>query len=189
MADWVVFTVAAITVVVGAIGVIVARNPVHSALMLVMTLFGIAVLYVLQEAHFLAAVQVIVYAGAIVVLFLFVIMLLGVDKSETIEVDPIRGQRFVAPLVGVSMALAVVFLGSAHWATGAHSVSGSAGVGEDNIVALSESVFTRHLLAFEATGILLLITVVAAIALARRPNHDPLVPVELEDSAQQEVSL
>ena len=76
-ASWVdvgTFSVAAAIVLAGAIGVVVARNPVHSALMLVMTLFGVAVLFVLQQDSFLAAVQVIVYAGAIVVLFLFVIM-------------------------------------------------------------------------------------------------------------------
>ena len=70
--------------VVRALGVVLARNPVHSALMLVMTLFGVAVLFVEEDAQFLAAVQVIVYAGAIVVLFLFVIMLLGVDRNEAI---------------------------------------------------------------------------------------------------------
>ena len=74
MIDVAVFVVAAAVCIVGALGVILAKNPVHSALMLVMTLFGIAVQFVAQEAHFLAAVQVIVYAGAIVVLFLFVIM-------------------------------------------------------------------------------------------------------------------
>ncbi|HEC08283.1 MAG TPA: NADH-quinone oxidoreductase subunit J, partial [Acidimicrobiales bacterium] len=84
MIDLLVFAVAAVVCLVGALGVILARNPVHSALMLVMTLFGIAVLFVQQEAHFLAAVQVIVYAGAIVVLFLFVIMLLGVDSHKTL---------------------------------------------------------------------------------------------------------
>ena len=81
MVDALVFFIAAAVCLTGALGVILARNPVHSALMLVMTLFGIAVQFVAQEAHFLAAVQVIVYAGAIVVLFLFVIMLLGVDLS------------------------------------------------------------------------------------------------------------
>ena len=78
--DWVVFVVAAAAVLAGALGVVLSTHPVHSALMLVLTLFGIAVLFVAQQAHFLAAVQVIVYAGAIVVLFLFVIMLLGIDK-------------------------------------------------------------------------------------------------------------
>src|SRR3989442_4828849 len=96
-----VFTVAAAVVIIGALGVVFSRNPVHAALMLVMTLFGIAVLFVEQQANFLAAVQVIVYAGAIVVLFLFVIMLLGVDKQEAIDVEPLRGQRTAA----VTMAL------------------------------------------------------------------------------------
>ena len=88
----------------GAIGVVLARNPVHSALMLVMTLFGVAVLFVLQNAPFLAAVQVIVYAGAIVVLFLFVIMFLGVDREENIAAEPLRGQR--------PLAVALVLLGT-----------------------------------------------------------------------------
>ena len=91
--DAITFAIAAVICVVGAFGVVLARNPVHSALMLVMTLFGVAVLFVEENAQFLAAVQVIVYAGAIVVLFLFVIMLLGVDRSEAIERDPLPGQR------------------------------------------------------------------------------------------------
>src|ERR1044071_2115454 len=80
--DVLVFAVAAVVVIVGALGVVFSRNPVHAALMLVMTLFGVAVLFVEQQAHFLAAVQVIVYAGAIVVLVLFAIMLLGVARGE-----------------------------------------------------------------------------------------------------------
>ncbi len=77
----------------GALGVVLLRNPVHNALSLVATLFGVAVLFIAQEAYFLAAVQVIVYAGAIVVLFLFVIMLLGVDRSQQLGREPILGQR------------------------------------------------------------------------------------------------
>ena len=84
----------------GAFGVILRPNPVHAALSLVLTLFGIAVLFVAQEAHFLAVVQVIVYAGAIVVLFLFVIMLLGVDRTDDIRVEPFRVQRPVAIVIG-----------------------------------------------------------------------------------------
>src|SRR5204863_6551146 len=99
--DTLVFLVSAIVILAGAVGVILARNPVHSALMLVMTLFGVAVLFVAQQAHFLAAVQVIVYAGAIVVLFLFVIMLLGVDREEAVEVEELKGQRPLAVGVGV----------------------------------------------------------------------------------------
>src|SRR5215212_3582557 len=101
--DWVVFVVAAAAVLAGALGVILATHPVHSALMLVLTLFGVAVCFVAQEAHFLAAVQVIVYAGAIVVLFLFVIMLLGVDQAEDLKVEPLAGQRPAAVIAGVAV--------------------------------------------------------------------------------------
>ena len=87
---------AAAMVVVGAVGVITFRNPVHSAISLILTLLGVAVAFVEQEAHFLAAVQIIVYAGAIVVLFLFVIMFLGVDEREDVSVEPLVGQRPLA---------------------------------------------------------------------------------------------
>src|SRR5437870_5136686 len=107
--DVAVFAVAAAVVIVGALGVVFSRNPVHAALMLVMTLFGIAVLFVEQQANFLAAVQVIVYAGAIVVLFLFVIMLLGVDRAENLETEPLTGQRPAAIALG-ALALAELFL-------------------------------------------------------------------------------
>ena len=90
--DILVFAAAAAVILVGAIGVVTSRNPVHAALSLVLTLFGVAVLFIEQEADFLAAVQIIVYAGAIVVLFLFVIMFLGVDRSEDITVEPLSGQ-------------------------------------------------------------------------------------------------
>src|SRR5947209_2143959 len=103
--DWVVFVVAGVATLAGALGVVTSSNPVHAALSLVLTLFGIAVLFVAQQAHFLAVVQVIVYAGAIVVLFLFVIMLLGVDQSENLEVEPLVGQRQAAVGIG-AVALA-----------------------------------------------------------------------------------
>src|SRR5438067_10043759 len=106
-----VFVVAAAVVIVGALGVVFSRNPVHAALMLVMTLFGVAVLFVEQNAQFLAAVQVIVYAGAIVVLFLFVIMLIGVDREENIEAEPLRGQRPAAIAIGLMLLVLVWLLG------------------------------------------------------------------------------
>ena len=110
MVDTLVFIVAAAICLTGALGVILARNPVHSALMLVMTLFGIAVLFVAQEAHFLAAVQVIVYAGAIVVLFLFVIMLLGVDRAQNLELSILPIQRWAALVFGAGSLLLLVGL-------------------------------------------------------------------------------
>ena len=165
-----VFSVAAAIVLAGGIGVVVARNPVHSALMLVMTLFGIAVLFVLQGAGFLAVVQVIVYAGAIVVLFLFVIMFLGVDREENIAAEPLRGQRVLAAVLVVLGFVGLVLLGElANWATGAHSVAGSTDVGTSNVAQIGKSVYTTYLFPFEVTAALLVIAVVGAVVLARRP--------------------
>jgi NADH-quinone oxidoreductase subunit J len=174
-----VFAVAAAIVLAGAIGVVAARNPVHSALMLVMTLFGIAVLFVLQRANFLAAVQVIVYAGAIVVLFLFVIMFLGVDRREDIETEPLTGQRPLAFLmVGITLAGVIAMLATSHWVTGAHQVVGpiegavtkSPGSPSGEVAQLGKQLFTTYLFAFEATAALLVIAVVGAVVLARRPG-------------------
>ncbi len=121
-----VFAVCAAIVLGGALGVIIARHPVHAALSLVATLFGIAVLFLTLDAQFLAAVQVIVYAGAIVVLFLFVIMLLGVDRAENLRTEPLGGQRPVALGIGVAvLVLALLFTIAAS----------SGGVGGDDVVA------------------------------------------------------
>ena len=97
--EWAVFGIFAVAALGGAGGVVLARKPVHAAMSLVLTLFSVAVFFVLQGAHFLAAVQVIVYAGAIVVLFLFVIMLLGIDKEDILD-EPLPAQRPLAIAVG-----------------------------------------------------------------------------------------
>lgn len=164
-----VFAVAAAIVLSGAVGVVVAHNPVHSALMLVMTLFGIAVLFALQRAPFLAAVQVIVYAGAIVVLFLFVIMFLGVDREENVAFEPLRGQRPLAVGLVVLGTTGLLLLGEvSRWTTGAPHVAGT-DTGQSNVALLGRSVFTTYLFPFEATAALLVIAVVGAVVLARRP--------------------
>jgi NADH-quinone oxidoreductase subunit J len=186
--DWGTFVVAAAIVLSGAIGVVVARNPVHSALMLVMTLFGIAVLFVLQRDDFLAAVQVIVYAGAIVVLFLFVIMFLGVDREENIAAEPLRGQR---PLAVALVALGVtglLLLGEvSKWTTGALSVAGSTDSSTSNVAQLGTSVYTTYLFPFEVTSALLVIAVVGAVALARRPPAVVTAPdLDLDDGLVDE---
>ena len=168
--DWVVFVIAGAAVLAGALGVVLATHPVHSALMLVLTLFGVAVLFVAQEAHFLAAVQVIVYAGAIVVLFLFVIMLLGVDRSENVALEPLRGQRPLAYLAGAGVVAAIFMLARTAWVSGARSVAGSASGEGSNIEKLAGSLFTRYILAFEVTSVLLVIAVIGAVVLAR---HSP----------------
>ena len=171
MVDWIVFVVGAVIALAGAVGVLAARHPIHSALLLVMTLFGVAVLFVSQEAHFLAAVQVIVYAGAIVVLFLFVIMLLGVDRSEDVRTDPLKGQRPMAAVVGVLAVAELVGLTRFHFVLGSKSTAGSAhDPVASNVELIGKSVFTRYLYAFEVTSVLLVIAVIGAVLLTRRPK-------------------
>jgi NADH-quinone oxidoreductase subunit J len=172
--DVVVFAIAAIAILVGAVGVVLSRNPVHASLMLVLTLFGVAVEFVNQQADFLAAVQVVVYAGAIVILFLFVIMLLGVDREENLAVDPLRGQRPIAVALGLMILVEFAFLARIdNWATGAPSVAGpaSASAPGENVQKLGQSIFTRYLFPFEVTSVLLVIAVVGAVVLARRPQR------------------
>lgn len=170
VAHTVVFLVAAGIVLAGAVGVVLARNPVHAALLLVMTLFGVAVLFVDLEAHFLAAIQVIVYTGAIVVLFLFVIMLLGVDREEAVEVEQLKGQRPAAIGLGlVAITLIVLLARFDEWSTGAPEARGAAdAAGAENVELLGRSIFTDFLLPFEVTAVLLVIAVVGAVVLARR---------------------
>ncbi|MEN3271965.1 MAG: NADH-quinone oxidoreductase subunit [Actinomycetota bacterium] len=170
--EMVVFLVAAAIVLTGAMGVIFAKNPVHSALCLVMTLFGVAVLFVAQDAHFLAAVQVIVYAGAIVVLFLFVIMLLGVDKVESWETGPLAGQRYATGAVVVIGLAMVALLASraVDVSEGARSVVAPLDGKESNVVTIGKVLFTDYVFAFELTGALLVIAVIGAVVLARRPR-------------------
>jgi NADH-quinone oxidoreductase subunit J len=185
VADWGVFLVAAVVVLAGALGVVTARHPVHCALFLIQTLFGVAVLFVSELAHFLAAVQVIVYAGAIVVLFLFVIMLLGVDRSDEVAAEPLRGQRPTAILLGVlGLAEFAGLVRSNQWATGALSVSGPANGQASNVELLGRSLFSTYLLPFEVTSVLLVIAVVAAVVLSRRPPR--LTPDEQADEEQPE---
>jgi NADH-quinone oxidoreductase subunit J len=174
--DIVTFVICAVVVLSGAIGVILSRHAVHAALSLVLTLFGVAVLFVEQHAYFIAAVQVIVYAGAIVVLFLFVIMFLGVDRKEDLTFEPLKGQRPLALLfVAVSLAGVLALAATANWVSGAHAVAGSTGAGHHtDTFLLGKSIFTTYLWAFEITAALLVIAVVGAVVLARRPSraHD-----------------
>ncbi len=171
--DAITFAVAAVICVVGALGVVLMRNPVHAALSLVMTLFGIAVLFVEEDAQFLAAVQVIVYAGAIVVLFLFVIMLLGVDREEQVFADGILSQRVVPVVLGLLVLAEVLLLAHQRWVTGAAKVTGKARGNATNVVALGRSLFTTYLLPFEVTSALLVVAVIGAVVLARRPHRTP----------------
>jgi NADH-quinone oxidoreductase subunit J len=166
MAEAILFVLMGLTSIAGGITVVVARNPVHSAMGLLGTLFSIAVLYVAQLAHFVAAVQVIVYAGAVMTLFLFVIMLIGVDKAEDTE-ESLPGQRLmVGGLAGliIVMTVAITAFGDFAWVPAAGTLDSDATNG--TIQAVAEPLFTDWVLAFEATALLLTIAAAGAIALA-----------------------
>ena len=201
----IVFFVAAALALAGAVGVVLARNPVHCALLLVVALVAVAIFFLLQEAQLVAVVQVIVYAGAIVVLFLFVIMLLGVDREESLE-DPVRYQRPAALVLGVILLVEIFVLAGRNWVTGARSVRGSAtgrvdGADLGNVERVARTLFTDFLWAFELTAALLVIAVVGAVVLARRSGqraqldeHEQVIAQritedELSEAAQQEAEV
>jgi NADH-quinone oxidoreductase subunit J len=166
-----VFAVCAVIVLAGALGVVLSRNPVHSALSLVGTLFGVAVLFVVQEANFLAAVQVIVYAGAIVVLFLFVIMLLGVDRSDDLDTEPLVAQRPLALIAGVALAAGLVAVLVGSTVTGLRGSSAALDDKSPDVEQIGRLLFTAYLFPFEITSVLLVIAVVGAVVMARsRPG-------------------
>lgn len=171
--ELVVFVIASAVMLVGAVGVITRRNPVHAALSLVLTLFGVAVHFVALEAYFLAAVQIIVYAGAIVVLFLFVIMLLGVDKAEDLRTEPLVTQRWLAGIAGLGLlGLLVLAVGRGADVLTTRSeglaTSEERATGDANVQELARSVFGDHVVAFELTSVLLVVAVVGTVMLTRR---------------------
>ena len=172
-----IFYVCAVAVLAGALGVVLAHNPVHSALFLLLTLVSVAVLFLQLDAALVAAIQVVVYASAIVVLFVFVITLLGVDKHETFE-EPSLFQRPVALVLGALLLAQVLVLAGHHWVTGQHAARGALGsVRSGNVSALSKSLFTDFVWPFEITAVLLVIAVVGGVALARRSGQRAGGPV------------
>jgi NADH-quinone oxidoreductase subunit J len=161
----VVFWVLGPVALAGALGMVLSRNAVHSALWLVTTMLSLGVFYVVQSAPFLGAVQIIVYTGAIMILFLFVLMLVGRDSSDSV-VETLRGQRVAAILLGVGFAgLVGAGIARAAQGTGAGGLPGDQG-GAGNIRAIAEVLFTRYLLAFEVTSALLITAAVGAMVLA-----------------------
>ncbi|MGA3295109.1 MAG: NADH-quinone oxidoreductase subunit J [Candidatus Acidiferrales bacterium] len=161
---FIVFFICALFAVVGAVVLILAREPIHSALALIQVMLSLAVLYLLLGAEFIAAVQVIVYAGAIMVLFVFVIMLLNMRVEERTNFSKLA-------YVGVVAAFALL-LWTAHWL--AHSPAGrvvgtgAGSAGAFDTVELSKQLFRPYLFPFEATSILILIAILGAMVLARK---------------------
>lgn len=161
VAFWVLGTIA----VIGALGVIAAPKAVYSALWLATTMIALAIIYVAEEALFLGVVQIVVYTGAVMMLFLFVLMLIGVDSATSL-VETIRGQRVAGILVGLGFGVLLIA------AIGNVSASGFKGLADankdGNVEGLAQLIFTRNLWAFELTSALLITAALGAMVLAHR---------------------
>nr|WP_227464455.1 NADH-quinone oxidoreductase subunit J [Nocardioides lijunqiniae] len=156
--------------VLAALGILFVRKAVHAALLLAVVMISLAVLYAVLEAPFLFAVQIIVYTGAILMLFLFVMMIVGVDASDSV-VETIRGQRVLAILGGLLLGLVLVIgLGQITLGT---TVGLERANSEGNIQGLADILFSRYVFAFEATSALLITAAVGAMVLAHRERLTP----------------
>ena len=164
------FWILAPIMVLAALGILFVRKAVHAALLLAVVMIGLALLYLTLQAPFLFAVQIIVYTGAILMLFLFVLMLVGVDASDSV-VETIKGQRFLAILGGLILGAVLV--------TGLMQMSLGAVVGLDsanatgNVPALADIMFSKYVFAFEVTSALLITAAVGAMVLAHRERLEP----------------
>ncbi|MDF5754972.1 NADH-quinone oxidoreductase subunit J [Spongiactinospora sp. TRM90649] len=167
MGETITFWVLAVVSVTAALGLVLSRKAVYCALMLGVVMGSLAVLYAVQEAPFLAAVQIIVYTGAVMMLFLFVLMLVGVDSTDSL-VETIKGQRFWAIVAGVGFAaLLGLTVGNIAFAppTNLGGVTQQYG---GNVQGLAQLIFTRHVFAFEVASALLITAALAAMVLAHR---------------------
>jgi NADH-quinone oxidoreductase subunit J len=176
--DLIVFWITAPVSVGAAVLMLLQRNAVHAALLLIANQFTLAVFFVLLDAHFLAAVQVIVYAGAIMVLFLFVIMLLGVDRQEVLR-ERVRGQRPLALFLGLLLAAGIVL--AVRLGVGLLNGPVPDAPQGPNVRAVARVLFTDYLFPFEVTSVLLIVAAIAAMVMARRkgrglPDQEELSP-------------
>ena len=169
MGEAVLFWVMAAVAVIGALGVVAAPKAVYSAISLATTMIALAVLYIAQDAPFLGVVQVVVYTGAVMMLFLFVVMLIGVDSSESL-VETLRGQRVAAIAFGVGFGILLIA------GIGTVSTTGFVGLTEananGNVEGLAALIFTQYLWSFELTGALLITAALGAMVLAHRERFE-----------------
>lgn len=163
----VVFWVCAIVAVAGALGMLFSRKAIHSALFLASTMIALAVLYIALEAPFLGTVQIVVYTGAVMMLFVFVLMMVGVDASDSV-VETIPGQRVVATLFGLAaVVLLIAAVGTASTSAPVGLAAANSADG-GNVQGLARLIFGRYLLAFEVTSALLITAALGAMVLAFR---------------------
>lgn len=182
------FWILAPLMVAASIGILVVRKPVHAALLLAFVMVALAVLYLGLEAPFLFVVQIIVYTGAILMLFLFVVMLIGVDSSDSL-VETIRGQRPLALLIGLATVVVLVLaLGQMVLGTGVGLDAANQG---GNVEGLAEVLFGKYVLMFEATAALLITAALGAMVLAHperlhaKPSQAELADARVRDFAEK----
>ncbi|MEX0427412.1 NADH-quinone oxidoreductase subunit J [Nocardioides sp. DS6] len=164
------YVILAPVTIVAALGLLVVRKVVHAALCLAVVMIGLAMLYASLDAPFLFAVQIVVYTGAILMLFLFVIMLVGVDTTESLK-ETIAGQRLLAGLFGVVLGVLLV-VGVVQASLGTMKGLSTANA-PGNVQALAGLLFSRYVVAFEATSALLITAAIGAMVLAHRERLDP----------------
>ncbi len=189
-ADLILFWVFAPISIASGIAMLLMRNAVHAALFLIVNFFCLAIFYLVLGAPFLFAVQIIVYTGAIMVLFLFVIMLLGVDGREDLRERRLIAQRPLAVLLGVGFVLEVFFAVRAAIGFSRHAPAGFDAVNEGgNTRALARVLFSRYFFPFEVTSILLIIAAIAVMVLAQRKTR-AITQAEMEahDAALEPVT-
>lgn len=166
----VLFWVLGAAAVAGALGVVMAAKAVYSAMSLAMTMIVIAVFYLAQDAVFLGVVQVVVYTGAVMMLFLFVVMLIGVDSAESLR-ETLRGQRIAA--IGVGLGFGVMLIAGMGNLAGTRFAGLAGANAGGNVQGLAGLIFTRYLWAFELTSALLITAAVGAMVLAHRERVEP----------------
>ena len=157
------FWILAPLAVLAALGMLVAKKPVHSALLLAWVMITLAIFYIAQDALFLGIVQIVVYTGAVMMLFLFILMLVGVDSSDSL-IENIKGQRPAAIVAGLGVAgLLTSLIGRAH---ATHLAAGLAGANTNgNVQGLADELFTKYVFAFEVVSALLITAALGAMVL------------------------
>src|SRR6201996_3047177 len=166
----VLFWILAVLSVSAGIGMILVRQAVHCAIMLAVVMISLAVMYAMQGAPFLAFVQIIVYTGAVLMLFLFVVMLIGITSADSLK-ETIRGQRLWAALAGIGLACLLI-IGIGHGAIGTAAPQTSAN-STDNLTGLARLIFTTYVFPFEVTSALLMTAALGAMGLAHRERTEP----------------
>jgi len=168
-----VFWICGALAVLGALGMLFSRKAVHSALFLAMTMINLAIIYVSLSAPFLGMVQVIVYTGAIMMLFLFVLMVVGVDSSDSL-VETVKGQRPAAVLFGLGFGILLLgLLGSGTSDLPAGSLEQANAAAGGNVQGIAQLIFTKYVFAFEVTSALLITAALGAMILTHREHVTP----------------